>query len=123
MAYYNPPGASGETFVSRMEEYFKAAIELADQTDPEIDFRQYSHFMIIHAGSDWQHDVLGDSPVDIPSFFIRVGEDKAAVVDEGSWTVTHACNVPPTISGFSIERLRRSGVLERLWCSECCYCT
>lgn len=98
MAYYNPPGASGELFVARMEEYFKAAIELADQTDPEIDFRQYSHFMIIHAGSDWQHDVLGDSPVDIPSFFIRVGEDKAAVVDEGSWTVTQACNVPATIS-------------------------
>jgi hypothetical protein len=32
--------------------------------------------MIIHAGSDWQHDRMGDSPVDIPSFFIRVGKEK-----------------------------------------------
>ena len=98
MGYYNPPGASSELFVSRMEEYFKTAIELADQTDPNIDFSQYGHFMIIHAGSDWQHDINADSPSDLPSFYIRVTPGKEAVVDNGSVRIYNACNVPSTIS-------------------------
>lgn len=103
MGYYNPPDADSELFVSRMEEYFKEAFETADQLDPEIDFSAYGHFMIIHAGSDWQHDVAGDTPSDIPSFFIRVGSGKEAVVDDGNFLISHACNVPSTISqDFSI---------------------
>lgn len=98
MGYYNPPEAGSELFVARMEEYFKDAFETADQHDPEIDFSSYGHFMIIHAGSDWQHDVAGDTPSDIPSFFIRVGSGKEAVVDNGSVLISHACNVPSTIS-------------------------
>ncbi|HQQ68123.1 MAG TPA: hypothetical protein PLX77_04775, partial [Candidatus Cloacimonadota bacterium] len=98
MSYYNPPGASSEVFVGKMEEYFKVAFETADADDPEIDFSKYEHYMIIHAGSDWQHDVYGDSPSDLPSFFIRVGDDKAAVVDSGNTRISYACNVPATIS-------------------------
>ena len=98
MGYYNPPGADNELFVSRMEEYFKTAFELADSLSPELDFSAFGHYMIIHAGSDWQHDVYGDTPSDIPSFFIRVGEGKEAVVDGGSVLISHACNVPSTIS-------------------------
>lgn len=98
MSYYNPPGASSELFVSRMEEYFRDCFEIADQTSPEIDFSAYGHYMIIHAGSDWQHDVFGDTPSDIPSFFIRVGEGKEASVDNGAVLISHACNVPATIS-------------------------
>lgn len=98
MSYYNPPNAGSELFVSRMEEYFKTAFETADADDPQINFSDYAHYMIIHAGSDWQHDILGDSPSDIPSFFIRVGEGKEAIVDNGTTTISHACNVPSTIS-------------------------
>ncbi|MBW6513378.1 MAG: T9SS type A sorting domain-containing protein [Candidatus Syntrophosphaera sp.] len=98
MGYYNPPGASGDLFVARMEEYFKASFEIADSLSPEIDFSAYGHFMIIHAGSDWQHDIFGDTPSDIPSFFIKVGEGKEAVVDGGSVLISHASNVPSTIS-------------------------
>ncbi len=98
MGYYNPEGADASVFLSRMEEYFKTSFELADTDDPEIDFSAYSHYMIIHAGSDWQHDVNGDSPSDLPSFFIRVGENKEAVVDGGAVRISHACNVPATIS-------------------------
>lgn len=98
MGYYNPPGASSDLFVARMEEYFRSSFEIADQASPEIDFSAYGHFMIIHAGSDWQHDVFGDTPSDIPSFFIRVGEGKEAVVDNGAVLVSHACNVPASIS-------------------------
>ena len=98
MGYYNPPGADGSTFVGKMEEYFKTSFELADAQSPEIDFSSYGHFMIIHAGSDWQHDINGDTPSDIPSFFIRVGPGKEAIVDNGTFLVQHACNVPSTIS-------------------------
>ncbi|MDZ4122383.1 MAG: hypothetical protein U1C33_08165, partial [Candidatus Cloacimonadaceae bacterium] len=98
MSYYNPPSANSALFVQRMEEYFKEAFETADRDDPQIDFSQYAHFMIIHAGSDWQHDVAGDSPSDIPSFFIRVGSGKEAVVNGGAVTISTACNVPSMIS-------------------------
>jgi hypothetical protein len=98
MSYYNPPESTSDEFVSKMEEYFRESFETADSEDPEIDFSSYAHYMIIHAGSDWQHDVLGDSPVDIPSFFIRVGDGKEVSVDEGNHQIYHACNVPATIS-------------------------
>lgn len=98
MAWYNPPNSGGDLFVARMEKYFKDAFEIADSLSPEIDFSQYGHFMIIHAGSDWQHDTAGDTPSDIPSFFIRVGEGKEAFVDGGAVLIDHACNVPSTIS-------------------------
>jgi M6 family metalloprotease-like protein len=98
MGYYNPPGASNQEFVAKMEEYFKESFETADQESPEIQFSNYSHYMIIHAGSDWQHDVLADTPSDIPSFFIRVGDGKEAVVDGGSHIIDYACNIPETIT-------------------------
>lgn len=98
MAYYNPVGASSAEFVTKMEEYFTTAFETADSDDPELDFSAYAHYMIIHAGSDWQHDLLGDTPVDLPSFFIRVPEEKKVLVDGGQTAIYHACNVPATIS-------------------------
>ena len=97
MAYYNPAELNSDVFLQRMEEYFKTSFETADQDDPEINFSDYGHFMIIHAGSDWQHDIFGDTPSDIPSFFIKVGSGKEAVVD-GGYLISHACNVPSTIS-------------------------
>ncbi|MBM4404301.1 MAG: hypothetical protein FJ042_08010, partial [Candidatus Cloacimonetes bacterium] len=57
MGYYKPPNATADVFIARMEEYFKVAFETADALDPQIDFGSYGHYMIIHAGSDWQHDV------------------------------------------------------------------
>ncbi|MBM4404144.1 MAG: T9SS type A sorting domain-containing protein, partial [Candidatus Cloacimonetes bacterium] len=85
-------------FIARMEEYFKVAFETADALDPQIDFGSYGHYMIIHAGSDWQHDVRGDTPSDLPSFFIRVGAGKEAVVNNGTVLIPHACNVPSMIT-------------------------
>jgi M6 family metalloprotease-like protein len=98
MSYYNPAGASSELFLQRTEEYFRTAFELADSLDPGIDFSHYSHFMIIHAGSDWQHDVFSDTPCDLPSFFIHVRTGREAVVDGGSVLISHASNVPSTIA-------------------------
>ncbi len=95
MRYYNPPGASFELMISRFEEYFQDVFLTADEDD-NIDFGQYEHFLIIHAGSDYQHDVNGDTPADIPSFFIQVGTGKEVVTSDGT-VITHACNVPETI--------------------------
>ncbi len=103
LGYYNPPSASSDTFVSRMEEYFRDAFTTADNISPEIDFSAYSHFMIIHAGSDWQHDILSDTPSDLPSFFISVGTGKEVPVDDGSILISSACNVPSTISQDFID--------------------
>jgi len=96
MSYYYPIGASSELIIERFEQYFLDCFTTAD-ADENIDFSQYEHFMFIHAGSDWQHDVFGDTPSDIPSFFIMVGDGKEAVVDDGNVIINHACNVPETI--------------------------
>ena len=98
MGYYNPPDVSGDQFVALMEEYFYQSFSIADSQCPEIDFASYDHYMIIHAGSDWQHDTAGDTPSDIPSFFIHVNDAKAVPVNNGTHFISHACNVPSTIS-------------------------
>jgi M6 family metalloprotease-like protein len=97
MGYYNPGLEDYDLFIERIEEYFLDVFTTAD-SDGVIDFSQYGHFMIIHAGSDWQHDVYGDTPSDIPSFFIQVAEGKEAVVNNGAVKISHAANVPETIS-------------------------
>lgn len=96
MAYYNPTNASQELMISRFEEYFTDVFTTADQDD-DIVFSDYSHYMIIHAGSDYQHDIYGDTPNDIPSFFIKVGDGKEVYVDD-NYPISYACNVPETIS-------------------------
>ncbi len=101
MSYYYPIGASSELIIERFEQYFLDCFTTAD-VDENIDFSQYEHFMFIHAGSDWQHDVFGDTPSDIPSFFIMVGDGKEAVVDDGNVIINHACNVPETIIQDSV---------------------
>ena len=96
MAYYHPPNASVELMVSRFEEYFYDSFETAD-LNSDIDFGEYDNFMLIHAGSEWQHDVLSDTPSDIPSFFINLASGKEYVSAAGD-TVYCAANVPETIS-------------------------
>jgi M6 family metalloprotease-like protein len=96
MEYYNQINASTDLMISRFEEYFYDAMTLAD-ADPEIDFSHYEHVMFIHAGSDWQHDVLGDTSKDMPSFFIQMGDNKEFVTSEG-YIIDSACNVPETIT-------------------------
>lgn len=96
MAYYHPTNEPTEVIVQRFEQYFHDSLAEADK-DEDIDFSQYEHFMFIHAGSDWQHDVFGDTPSDIPSFFIHVGEGKEFIASCGT-VIKHAANVPETIS-------------------------
>ncbi len=96
MSYYNPGIENQDLFMSRVEEYFQSVFAEADK-DTSIVFSNYEHYIIIHAGSDWQHDINSDTPGDLPSFFIKVGTGKEAIVD-GGFTINYACNVPETIT-------------------------
>ncbi len=98
MSYYSPGNVGSYEFVERLEEFFKESWETADREDPEIDFSQYHHFMIVHAGADWQHDIAGDTPSDMPSLFIKIGTGKEAVVDNGDVLINKSCNVPETLT-------------------------
>ncbi|MCD4828556.1 MAG: T9SS type A sorting domain-containing protein [Candidatus Cloacimonetes bacterium] len=97
MAYYTPPGASSSLMIERFEAYFTDVFTAAD-ADPGLTFGDFDHYMVIHAGSDWQHDVLGNTPSDVPAFFISVGDGKEVVVDDGATVIRHLSNVPETIS-------------------------
>ncbi|MFH1681412.1 MAG: immune inhibitor A domain-containing protein, partial [Candidatus Eisenbacteria bacterium] len=59
----------------------KDALALVDTVDPGVDFSAYDGYMIIHAGPDLQTDVNGDSPGDVPSFFLSFGGEDSVVVD------------------------------------------
>ena len=37
----------------------------------------FTYVIFVHAGSDWQSDINGDSPNDIPTFFVSLGEPVA----------------------------------------------
>ena len=50
------------------------------QADGSVDLSDYDdshpfrYIIFAHAGSDWQSDVFGESPNDIPTFFVTLGE-------------------------------------------------
>ncbi len=50
-----------------------SGINLADYDDSD----PFKYIIFVHAGSDYQSDILQDSPNDIPTFFITLGEPQA----------------------------------------------
>jgi M6 family metalloprotease-like protein len=101
MAYYNPDTDDWDLKTARFIEYFKDAITSADTTEflntPNITFPKYNHIILIHAGSDWQHDVFLDTPCDLPAFFISL-EDDSIAVNDSTYFVKEAASVPETMS-------------------------
>ncbi len=101
MAYYWPDTEDYDLKSDRLIQYFKDAITTADTTEfvltPDIIFSEYNHIMIIHAGSDWQHDVFYDTPSDIPSCYFHLRDDSIAVNDS-TYFVKSGGNSPETIS-------------------------
>lgn len=45
-------------------------VHAVQAADHEVDFSQYDGVMVVHAGTGRESDILGDSPLDIPSMFI-----------------------------------------------------
>ncbi len=96
MAYYNP-GTNSPDFVSKTEAYFHDAFTEADK-DPEINFADYGHYLIIHAGADWQNDVNGDTPHDLPTMHVSLSPESQIQVDNGATTISYAFSIPETNS-------------------------
>ena len=97
MAYYNPDMNNYDLTISRFEQLFTDIFETADK-DTSLHFADYDGYLVIHAGSDWQHDIYGDTPNDIPSFNMTVSEDVAVAVDNGDVIIDHTSIIPETIS-------------------------
>ncbi|MBC8383648.1 MAG: T9SS type A sorting domain-containing protein [Candidatus Cloacimonetes bacterium] len=101
MSYYWPDTEDFDLKSDRLIQYFKDAITTADTTEfehtPDIIFSEYNHIMIIHAGSDWQHDVFWDTPCDIPSCYFHLRDDSIAVNDS-TFFVKAGGNTSETIS-------------------------
>src|SRR5690606_29755227 len=71
------------------------ALAVADTTDPEIDFSRYQHFLLFHAGPDFQGDVNRDTPWDIPSFNLFVTDP---FVVQDSVAINLVMVVPETVA-------------------------
>jgi M6 family metalloprotease-like protein len=93
---YNPEGGVWTWYPENLELFFRDAILAADP-DPDLTYADFDAVVIFHAGSDWQNDLNGDSPYDIPSFFITLYDD-SIVVDGGTHSIVDGSVVPETTS-------------------------
>ncbi|MCA9729748.1 MAG: hypothetical protein KC729_18845, partial [Candidatus Eisenbacteria bacterium] len=66
-----------------------------DSTDQDVDFSKYQHFLLFHAGADFQGDVNRDTPWDIPSFNLFVTDP---FVVQDSVAIDLVMVVPETVS-------------------------
>ncbi|HEU4941480.1 MAG TPA: FG-GAP-like repeat-containing protein, partial [Candidatus Eisenbacteria bacterium] len=70
------PWTLGSASYSEAQRFFKDAVTAADTSDT-IPWGQYDVVILFHAGSDFQADVRGDSPRDIPTFQIGLNDSIA----------------------------------------------
>jgi M6 family metalloprotease-like protein len=56
------------------------------------DDNPFTYIIFVHAGSDWQSDINGDSPNDIPTFFVTLGEPQDLPASGGSLS---ECSIIP----------------------------
>jgi len=101
MGYYHDYSEEQVWYVSQVEAFTRDAFAAADTTDA-IDFSQYDGFVLFHAGADWQSDVSYDSPFDLPSAHISLGEP--ILVNDGEVEVWDAAIMPETSNqdGYTI---------------------
>ncbi|MBK7188205.1 MAG: immune inhibitor A [bacterium] len=80
------PGAGGFWSLTGLESLVRDMITAADegtQGDGSVNLADYddddpfTYVIFVHAGSDWQSDINGDSPNDVPTFFVNLGEPQA----------------------------------------------
>lgn len=95
MGYYHDYSEAQVWYVSQVEAFTRDAFAAADTTD-SIDFSQYDGYILFHAGADWQSDINLDSPFDLPSAHIMLGEP--ILVNGGATEVWGAAIMPETSS-------------------------
>jgi M6 family metalloprotease-like protein len=77
------PGTDGFWTIESLERLVRDMIVKADEetaADGSANLSDYddndpfTYIIFVHAGSDWQSDINGNSPNDIPTFFVTLGE-------------------------------------------------
>ena len=92
---------SDDSILARAERMSRNSVHLADSLDPTIQWNKYQSFIVFHAGTDFQGDVNQDTPYDIPSFNLSLGESLEVKVGIGrpdSAKVNLVMIVPETVS-------------------------
>ncbi len=100
------PGAGGFWTMAGLESLVRDMITATDQgtaADGTVNLADYddndpfTYVIFVHAGSDWQSDVNGDSPNDIPTFFVNLGEAQplASTGSDGIAGSLTECSVIP----------------------------
>ncbi len=110
------PGAGGFWSLTGLESLVRDMITAADegtQADGSANLADYddddpfTYVIFVHAGSDWQSDVNGDSPNDVPTFFVNLGEPQALTsldsVEGTPGSLTECSVIPETTNqdGFA----------------------
>jgi M6 family metalloprotease-like protein len=100
MADYGPWEFSQSIYAAAVhmfrDMFFAADTQAIALGDP-IPWDTYDAFNIVHAGGDLQSDVRSDSPEDIPSFTIGVGDTDVVIFpDSTNIPITHATIFPET---------------------------
>jgi len=95
------PWTLGSASYSEAQRFFRDAIRVADQTD-SIPFGDFDVVAVLHAGSDFQDDILGDSPRDFPTFQIGLrdpnGKPDSVLVNGGALGVHGGMVLPETMN-------------------------
>lgn len=91
------PGANGFWTLEKLETYFREAVGLLDQEGgAALDLAAFDSYIIVHPGGDLQSDVRGNSPNDIPTFFITLADSVA--VEGGTYEIRDGLVIPETTS-------------------------
>ena len=87
------PGAGNFWSIESLEKLVRDIIGTADagtQADGSVNLADFdddnpnTYIIFVHAGSDWQSDINGDSPNDIPTFFVTLGEPQDLIGTDGT---------------------------------------
>jgi M6 family metalloprotease-like protein len=100
MGYYHDYSEAQVWYVSQVEKFIRDAFAAADTSDT-IDFSQYDGYVVFHAGADWQSDVNLDSPFDLPSAHISLGDSIS--VNDGAWAIWESAIMPETSNQDNIS--------------------
>jgi len=86
--------AQDSVIVREARDFFIDSIEAAD-SQGTVDFSEYDAYIVFHAGPDFQSDINGDTPRDLPSYTIPLFEDSISVND-GNHTIHLGMVIPET---------------------------
>ncbi len=101
------PGAGSFWTIESLEKMVQDMITTSDQGLIDDGFGNgladyddetpFTYVIFVHSGSDWQSDINGDSPNDIPTFFVTLGEavDLIGTNPQGNPGSLSECSVIP----------------------------